>query len=186
MGLDSLSLTSTINLNWTATKNVAGLQPNTNSQSANKNYAYTSGASATSALGCNEFFASLFTIPSASTVTLDLTAFTDIMGVAATSFARVKFWSMRLLGTADTAPDGTTVGTTATKITIGNAATNIFPFNFGIASNTVSVDNAGCWSQQMGSTQGITVAAARSAVQIVNNDTNTSAQVLVFFAGNTA
>ena len=186
MALDTLTVTPANNLNWTATKNVAGLQPNSNSQSANKNYAYTSAAAVTAALGVNEFFASLFTIPSASTVTLDLTSFTDIMGVAATSFARVKFWSMRLLSSGDTAPDGTTVGTTCTRATIGGLTVSAFPFAWANSSNAITLDNGGMWSQCCGSTQGITVAAARSAVQIVNNDTNTSAQLLVIFAGATA
>lgn len=185
MSLDSLGLTPSNNLQWTAQKNVAGLQPNVNSQSSNKNYNYSSNNAATAALGVNEFFASLFTIPSASTVTLDLTNFTNIMGQAACSFARIKFHSIRLLGAGDTAPDGTTVGTTASKITVGGAA-SAYPFNFGVATNTVSVDNAGMWLHCAGSTQGVTVAAARSAVQIANNDVFTSAQVLVEFAGATS
>lgn len=185
MALDSLTLTSASNLNWTSTKNVAGLQPSSNSTQANKNYAYTSGATSLAALGCNELFSSLYAIGSAATVTLDLTNFTDIMGVSVTSFGRVKFWSMRLLGAADTAPDGLTVGTTASKITIGGLATNPFPFAFTNSSNAITVDNGGMWSQCLGSTQGITVAAARSAVQIANNDAVVSAQVLVVFAGNT-
>jgi hypothetical protein len=117
-------------------------QPNTTNEKT-----YTKrvnwGSSGTGSGQINEFLQNYRTLAAGATEILDFAGgLTNNVGETVT-FATIKGMAFFLLGTGDLAPDGSTAGTAATHLVVGNTAADQFVGPFGAAAHTHRVDNSG-------------------------------------------
>src|SRR5262249_44877586 len=130
-------------------------------------------------------YQTLLSIAGGGNTTIDLRSFTDVVNQTAVVLARVKFADFQLLSAAQVAPDGTTTGTAAVSVTIGNSGANAQLLDLGAAAHTRQVKNGGFSTFGDGSAAGYTVDATHKDVKIVNDDGAVTAKVLVTFVGGT-
>lgn len=181
--LDDLAFTFTPNRNWRAAANKTG----STFQQIKQNGGFTdpvvsiSQEVANGAVGGGDLLVSSITsIAGAGTATIDLTALNDVLERSGGSFARLKYVEFFLLGSADD-----TVGTAASQVTIGNAATNANQLFLGGDTHTVVLRNGDfvCYgSRQAG---GLAVDGTNKSVLITNNDATLTAKVRVTLVGGT-
>lgn len=183
MALSTLDLTMQILTNWSATKVVTGL-PFLSSAPASpsKSIRALSTVADATAGGASVLVAGISTVTASSSNTLDLTSIADVMGDTV-SMARVKFVLFRLLSATDTAFDGTTVGTAATPVVIGNAASNATQLFLGGDTHTISLTNGDFIAYATGGAAGLVIDSTNKNVKIANSDAAVSAKVLYVFAG---
>ena len=131
--------------------------------------------------GADEFISFVQTVNASSSVTIDLTALTDILKQSSVSLARVKFMMFRLLSAADDA----TNGTAASSITVGNNASNDFLGWLAGTTPTFSVSNGGCVLFSEPSAGGKTVDGTHKILKITNNDAGVAAKVQITIVGGT-
>jgi hypothetical protein len=183
MAFDSLTTgRATATLEISAGKNTTGGPQITNTPlSFTKRVSFSFGSGA---LAFNNAYCAVTSIPGGGNTTLDLSgALTSIVNEANMALTGAKVLGVFLLGTGDTAPDGTTVGTAASSITIGNA-TNPCLFGFGAAAHTWTVTNGDFFLATISTAAGWTVTnATADGLKIVNNDGAVTAKVLVVIAG---
>jgi hypothetical protein len=99
----------------------------------------------TGASQINEFVQTYRTLAAGATEILDLAGgLTNNVGETVT-FATVKAMAWFLLSAGDLAPDGSTAGTAATHLVIGNTAADQFTGPFGAAAHTHRVQNGGVY-----------------------------------------
>jgi len=186
VALTTLDLSFTLVINWLATKSVTGI-PVINSQPTSGTQNKIRGVSTTAAAaagGADELVAGVATITASSSTTLDLTSIANVAGDT-TAFARIKFVAFRLLGASDTAFDGTTVGTAATPVTIGNAASNATQMFLGGDTETIILTNGDWVAYATGGAAGKVIDSTNKNVKIANGDAAVSAKVLYVFGGGT-
>lgn len=129
--------------------------------------------------GGDTVLSSVFSITGGGTATIDLSSFTDIMERSGGSFARIKYIEFFLLGTADDA----SVGTAASSVTIGNAASNANAMFLGDQAHEVVLQNGDfiCYGSRKAA--GITVDGTHKSILITNNDGSVTAKLQVTIVG---
>lgn len=179
----TVNLTSTLAMNGAVA--AAGLANGTGSQNTiAKQQAYNHTLANGVAFGADEGYCLLSTIPASSTLNIDFKSFTDIAGQTTVALARFKGYRFHLLGTAETAPDGT-AGTICTSISVAPAGSNGNNLNLTGTTPAFTVNNASVMSYGDGTAAGIAVGSSTHLVTITNNDSSHSAVVLVSFWGCT-
>jgi hypothetical protein len=122
-------------------------------------------------------------IAASGNATLDLTNMTNILGTAASGFARLKMYMAELLSAAQDSVNGTT----CTSVTLGNAGSNINTLEFGTANTTFTynINNGGCHGPIWDTTAAgfVLVDGTHKNVKIVNNDATNAAAIQISFVG---
>jgi len=181
MGIATLTTQIQVQVGWTAQGAAAGTgyQPLQNGPTTLTKLISTSSATGnTGAGGADELISKIYSVGSNSSVTIDLTNLTDILGTSAVSLARVKGLVIRLLSVADDAVNGTA----AASITVGNAGSNPASLWFS-STNVVSLKNGGAMAFSDPSATGYTVGGSTKNLLIANNDTTTGAGVQITIIG---
>lgn len=129
--------------------------------------------------GGDTALSAVYSITGGGTASIDLTTFTDIMERSGGSFARIKYIEFFLLGTADDAE----IGTAASSVTIGNAASNANAMFLGDQAHEIVLQNGEfcCWGTRKAA--GLTVDSTHKAVLITNNDGSVTAKLQVTMIG---
>jgi hypothetical protein len=185
MALASLTYTRQMGLNASgasASTGVAGASFNVNQV---QQFSLGKSATNTQPGGADEIYSTVLQIAASGNATINLKSFTDALGVAGIAAARVKAWSIRLLGASQQSPDGSITGNACSQITVGNAGSAPFPFNMSSATTTFTVPNSSEDAYNDGSANGIAVSAGTENVLITNNDGANQANVLVIFVVGT-
>lgn len=175
-----------VSVNWNVQATNTGAAATTNAGSYTPKLSFTNGTGAGNA---NDFVSVINTLAGGANTTLDLTSsFPDLVGTSALSINTVRSILIWLLSTAQTGPDGSTVGTASSSITIGNAAT-VQAFtaaapNGLIVTNTstLSIPNGGYLCFGVGSAGGFTAGASYKNLKVVNADgSNTATYAVCMF-----
>ena len=133
-------------------------------------------------LGSDQAYFLLNTIVASGTLLITLTSFTNLGNVASSLLARIKSWRFHLLALSDLAPDGVTLGTACSGITIGGGTD---PFLFGCAvAPTFTLNNGSKIEVCDGSAAGypVTITTA-DRINITNLDAVNAARVVISFCG---
>ena len=117
----------------------------------------------------------LYTIAASGNLTIDLTSFTNLLNESASSIGKARF----LLISHDST-------STASSITVGNAASNQWTF-LGLSAATTTftmkpLEWFACGSQ---ATAGMATSGTNKNLKILNNDGTNSAIVRIVIAGDT-
>jgi hypothetical protein len=190
MALDSLTSTLTITMQWTAAKNLVGVDysPISNGSQVSKRSSVGTNANSNTNTGGNELVSFIQSIANSGSATFDLTNMTDILNQANTNLARVKGIEIRLLSTADDA----TNGTACTYITVGANGTNDWlSSNTGrgwLTSNTSSIDipNGGALGLAFPNATGVPVNGTSKIIKVTNGDSGNTAAVQISLQGGTS
>lgn len=186
MALDSLDFKIRLGLNWTATVNITGLSnPNTNNNNPTKQISIGTAANNNAVGGGDSLYATLLSIGASGSATIDLQAFSDVLGQSAQSLARIKFFYAHLLSDTLDAEPFKSLGTACSGVTIGNSGVNGHQLWLGADAETFTL--AGGDAAFFGSPQaaGKTVDASNKDVLVTNDDGAVTAKVLVVFGGGT-
>jgi hypothetical protein len=184
MAFDTLENASfSLVLMQTAKTAAAGRKPTQASDKCDNKITWTLG---TAAGAINEAYVGVLTLGASTNTTLDLQALIDVVGNAL-NFTGIKAIFLQLLGTIDTAPDGTTVGTICTGVTIGNAAANPFGgagYPLGdAAAQTITLANREQFGRGKPSAAGWVVDGTHRNLKFLNNDAVNQAKILVGLQG---
>lgn len=187
----SVSLTSariTLNLSWNVQATQTGAPATVNSGSWSPSLSYTNGSGAGQA---SDYVQVINTLAGGANSTYDLTStFADLVGTSSVNMATVRMFVIWLLSSSQTGPDGSTVGTTATSITVGGAAssqafTAATPAGFfGSAAYTFNVPNGGWAGFGVANAGGYTAGATYSKLKVLNNDGSNTATFALTFANS--
>lgn len=183
----AVTLTSaglTIQLSWNVSASNTGAPATTNAGSWNPKLSYTNGSTAGKA---TDYIQVINTLGNAANTTYDLTTtFADLVGTTGISMATVRTFLIWLLSTGQTGPDASTVGTAASSITMGNAAsaqafTAATPAGvLGASTDTLNVPNGGFICFGVANAGGFTAGASYKNLKVLNNDSVTATFVLTF------
>lgn len=187
MALDSLTGCSiAVSLNWTAAKNITGTDyaPINNASNVRKSCSLGTAAANAAAGGADELASFIQSIAASGSATIDLTSFTDILNIAASSFVRVKAILIRLMSVADDAA----VGTACSGITIGNAASNQFISQSGTgwlstATSVIDVPGGGFIAFGVANAAGVAVDGTHKSLKVLNLDGAVAAKVQISLIG---
>lgn len=134
--------------------------------------------------GANQAFYQLTSIPASGSLTVDLTACTNVVNQAGSSFARVKSIRIRLLNEQQLAADGTTKGTLASHVTVnGDFASGAGGRGWLTTDSTLEIGNGDAVAYGGPSAAGILVDATHKTIQIANGDAALPAIVEIFVSG---
>lgn len=175
----------TLSLNWNMQATNTGASPTVNSGSWNPKLNYSNGSGAGQAL---DYVQVINTLAGGANSTYDLTStFSDLVGQSAVNMNTVRTFICWLLSSSQTGPDGATVGTTATSISFGGAASaQAFTASapngfFNSTSSAGCVPNGGWAGFGVGNAGGFTAGSSYKNLKVVNNDgSNTATFVLTF------
>jgi hypothetical protein len=189
--LNSLSFTLSENVTWTGSQLTAGLGGGpTGSGTITNSFTLTKGTNTSSGNADCKFFG-VYTVTYSGSTSVTLQNFTDITGYATNSFARIKYLRIWLLGASQYAPDGVTVGTTCTGVTVGGAYANPYPFittplTNGTSTASFVINNASQYEYRDGSGTGLALTSTTNTVWLVNNSASSQAIILVEAVGGTS
>ncbi len=133
----------------------------------------------------NQIYSGIQTIAASGTLAYDLSAvFTNVLGNAAATFARVKGVLIELL---DAAQDATN-GTLCSSITLGNSGANDWIEQshsgwLGSATSVFDVPNGGFVAFGVNNAGGVVVDATHKILNIHNNDGSNAAAVRITLIG---
>lgn len=183
--LSSLSFSLQSNPNWQAQENLGSLG-NTlvNRQNPTKLVSLGSVAGSpanNTAGGADELYANTLTISASGTATINLTSFTDACNQTSVSLSRVKAWRFWLLSSSDSS-----LGNACTGITVGNAGSNPFLFNWGGTTPTQSLGNGEFFEWATPNAAGIAVSGSHENILITNTDSVNAAVVQVVICGGSS
>ncbi len=152
-----------------------------NTLTFSKKLTYTLGSGA---LAFQNAYCALVSLAGAANTTLDLSgSLVDFVNSASMALTGVKALVVALLGAADTAPDGITLGTTCTSVTIGNASAPCL-FGFDAGTDTWTIFNGDFFAATKSTAAGWAVAnGSTDGLKILNNDATNTAKVLVIIDG---
>lgn len=182
--LNSLSFTSNMTLNWQAlAQTVPGLK---NALGNNNSFAGvvalgTSKADNASG-GADTLFLQTLQIAASGTSTINLQNYVDACSQAAVAMVRLKSYFFMNL----TAAYYSTIVTPATSVTIGNAGSNPFTFNWAGTTPTVTLLPGDPFGWATISAAGLTVDSTHKNILITNNDVSNIAYVIAIMTGGTA
>lgn len=182
--LDSLNLSFTPNLTWTASANKTGAayQPVSNTLTLSTPVISLKNSIANNAVGGSDLVLSqIFTAAASGTASIDLSTFTDVLGRTGGAFVRMKFIFFWLLSVADDASNGTN----CSSVAIGNAAANQNTLYMGAATHTTVLNNGDFIAWGTRQAAGKTVDGTHKSVLITNNDGSNAMALLVGIAGGT-
>jgi hypothetical protein len=138
--------------------------------------AYTNGSGAGQAAIVTQ---NIQTISASSSVTLDLTAQTDVLGISVT-FAKIKTLLFRLLNVSQDSVNGTD----CSSVTVGAAASNPYLFGLGGTAPTNTINGGGQWEQDDPTAGGLGLAITTNKnVKFLNNDSVNGAALFIGFIG---
>ena len=181
MALSSLSLNASAAVNWTATKNVTGANPNSNSSSANEaRAALGTGAAGNAANGLNEEYFSITSIAGSGSATIDLSSFTDILGATGIVGVRTKFIQVELLSTTQDSTNGTAASSITIDATVANGLTS--QSGTGWLTNATSkfdIPNGGWIQFGCTNANGIAIDSTHKILKVTNNDAGVAAAVKI-------
>lgn len=151
------------------------LNPTNSSQSFNTVLSFTSAGAGAGAF--NEQYVAVRTLAGGATETLDLYGSLTNLVSETINFARIKYIGIELLTT-----------TTATSITVGNAASNGFVGPFGAATHTITIRNGGFWGVGCADATGLGTVTNSSTdnLKIANNDGSNTATYRITLIGATS
>ena len=119
-----------------------------------------------------------------SNVTVDLSAaFTNVMGVPTATFARIKAYRFKLMTDGELDADGTAIGTAATQVKIGGAASNGHPLWLDSQTDVIVLNNGAVVMHADLNGTGVVVDSTHKNLYIVNSDTDTDAKVMIELIG---
>jgi hypothetical protein len=184
VALASLNLTDNNNVNLKATTAPPGddFQAPSFSVSVTKPQVALKDSAANNAVGgANQALALVLSIPGAGTASVDLQAFVNVAGQAASSFARVKYVMIRLLSAEDDA-----AGTACSGVEVKPHSTNGWTGLFKAATDTIVVGNGDLFKWATRKAGGITVDATHKVLLFTNVDPSVTAKVQVIIAGGSS
>jgi hypothetical protein len=158
-----------IGIAWEQQKPLAGMPATVASNSLAKRIAWQTGAGLNQ---CDELYAAVRTLLAGSNETLDLAAggLVNPVGDASITFARIKGMRIYLLGTADTASDGVTVGTACSGITLGGSGST-FLGPLGGTTPSFTLQNGMVFGWGTPTSAGFPVGAGSTdTLKVTNND----------------
>lgn len=182
MALDDLTGSIAFTMTATPVDTPTGLADTTNNFTFNKSHSFTLGTGAGTA---NQFYAALRTLSGGASETIDLNgSLTDLVGNTSILVDNICGMAIMLLSASDTAPDGETVGTACTGITIGAAGSNPFVGPLGGTAPTITLPSGGWIAFARSDATGWSSAAGSADnLQVVNNDGAVAAKYLIGFFG---
>jgi hypothetical protein len=187
MALSSLTATFSSTFNYQGTKTETGFaNALQNNNSPTKKVSLGTANANSAAGGADEVYAAVLSIAASGNTTINLSSFTDVVNQGSIGFARIKYYRFHLLSTSDDA----TNGTACTSISIGNAASHPFLFNWTLGGTlptcTFTLSNGEVWEWGSPNGTGLTVTSgSNDQIYIVNNDGTHAAGVLVVLCGGT-
>lgn len=187
MGLSSLANSGiTVKDSWTAQNNITGSDYSPITSSGTITKAVTQGTAAANAAvgGADEKISFIQSIGASASVSIDLTALTDVMQTAGVSLARVKTILIRLLNVAD----DSVVGTAASSITVDATITNGLTSQSGSGwlTNSTSkfdVPSGGFVAFGTVTAAGVLVDGTHKILKLTNNDGALTAKVQITIDG---
>ncbi len=188
-GLSGLTYSETITAGWQATNNITGTdyQPIGNPTTISKRIAVSNGIPNAVAGGANELYSAISVITPSNSVSIDLTAITDILATANTNLARVKGIFVRLLSTTDDSVNGTACSGVYIDGTVANAL--LSTSNTGwLSTNTSKLDIGNGDYVKWGTTSaaGLVISATNKVIKVVNRDAAVNAAVQITIPGGTS
>jgi hypothetical protein len=179
--LTNLSYLSADTGSWLAQVSSGFNNPLTSTNSVQKRINLGTSVANNVAGGSDEVYAAVLNISASASTTITITNLTDVCGQTGMAFARLKAWRIQLLGTGDVG------GTSASSVSVGNAASHPFAFNLSSGSTTVQIDNGSVWSYADQGATGFTVTASTNdQIKILNNDSVNAAAVQIVLVGGSS
>lgn len=184
--LDSLTAFFSYVLNWNAAKNVTGTKAITSQDTWTKKAGYSTAIANATQGGANEQVALTQTVSASSSVSIDLTSLTDVVGTGSVTGARVKAIVLHLLS----ATDDTVLGTAAASVTIDNTVTNALSAQShsgwfdnaaeGAANGSkFTIPNGGWLAFGTDNAGGVIIDSTHKVAKLTNNDGALAAKVRV-------
>lgn len=171
--LPALTGSLKVQAQWTAATIAASTnyQATQNANTITKNLPFTLGTTALNK--CNQIYSQITSIASSGSHTFDLSAaFTNVLGNAAATFARIKGFVFQVLSVADDAVNGTA----CSGVIIGNAggndvllAVSAQPGLDEVAS-TFQMGNGDVWAFFSAGANGIVIDSTHKSLKVANND----------------
>lgn len=140
---------------------------------------FTTANANNAALGANECYSAITTIPAGGTATVNLQSLQDICLQSGLLFVRLKAYLIRLLSVSDDA----TSGTACSGVTINASGTNLNALN-GLSSYALGNGEFLCWATP--NAAGITVDGTHFNLEFTNNDVAHAAAVQITLIGGTS
>lgn len=180
----SLTLSTNYNAAVNGPNSSLNFPATSNNNTLNARTSYSIGGNVIG--GINEEACNILTVPASSSATINLQSLTDVLGFTGIVLVRLKKWLLWLLSPND----DSVAGTSCSGVTIGNAGSNPFPFNFTAATTTFLLNGvpAGTGDKEgyaTDSAAGFTVSATACNVLVTNNDSSHAASLLYNFGGST-
>jgi hypothetical protein len=165
---NTLSGSLTAGCQWNFQRPNPGQTPVISDESLSKKIAYTNGVGANQ---CNQLYSAVRTLAAGASEDIDLAAsLTNLLGDLLITFARIKGFRILLMGTGDTAADGT-VGTACSSIVLGAAAANPWLGPLGGTAPTLTIQNGMFLEWATPSAAGFPVVAATGDIlKVLNGD----------------
>lgn len=192
MAIGNLTASATVQLGWTAQNSLTGTDYSPTQQSSTIRKLQTHGTAVANAGvgGGDELYSAISSISASGTVSIDLTAITDILSQAGISLARVKFIMLRLLSVADDA----TNGTAASSVTLDNTVANALSaqahsgwFDNGsegaVGGSKFTVPNGAGLIFMLPNAAGVVVDGTHKVIKAVNNDGSLTAKLQLSVMG---
>ena len=190
----TLTASAGLALSWTHEETQAGSSNTKNQGSYNKRLSFANGTGAGKA---DELYQTVRTLAAGASETLDFSGgagtatiggeLVNLLGITI-AFTKIKAIFIWLLAAADTAPDGSTVGTAASSILIGGAASaQALAGASGFLADTsdkIRVFNGGFAGFGVANAAGVAVAnGATDRLRVVNEDGAVAAKYVITIIG---
>lgn len=180
MALNALTLNASAPVNWNAQNNVNGASPNQNASSSNEAICNLSSNAADNAPnGADDLYYAIQTIAASGSLSLDLTTFTNVLGVAASVAARVKYIKIGLLSAAQDSVNGTLCTFVKVDATVVNGLASQSGSGWLEAVSILDIPNSGWVAFGIPNANGIAVDSTHKVIKITNGDSSHAAAVKI-------